>query len=308
MKNKTSRFCHCGSRKKYRDCCGRELRHEGKGIAILNAERIPVCNFNCSTDCAEWCCGGATLITMDEIKNCYDMLPITIGFRKYLPMSVKHRDFLRTVGFMSDRFYMVGDFIAGNRHGKRCRALGSDNLCVLHKEKRKPRQCQIVPFCALYPEDVRDIVFMDQKHSKFSNCKGFRSPQETDFTVWKEGRFTDPLIRNAFYGYQRGLQRQRPIMQSILRTLEGQRAYEEFRKGEGILEVYIPAPQLFAVLDEAGFSMEESHHFLSFQGRLCYDELTEKQTENPVLRDYLAALNKIAELYAKFIKNQGLFH
>jgi hypothetical protein len=263
-----------------------------------------VCNFRCSKDCAEWCCGGATMITIDEIKKCYDVFPVAIGFRKYFPMNPEHRDFLDIIGTRSGSQYIVGDFIAGNWRRKRCMALNSGNLCKLHKQGRKPLQCRIVPFCAIYPEDKQDVIFIEQKQGKFKKCKGYKTTEEKDCTVWENGRFKDLTYRNAFYDYQKGLQRQKWLMQGVLEELKGQPSYQEFLKGEGIIETHIPPSLLFDVLEAAGFSFNEYHLFINVQGRLCYKELASQKTENPVLADYLKALNEIAESYAAFIKKE----
>lgn len=244
------------------------------------------------------------MITIDEIKKCYDVFPVTIGFRKYFPMNPEHRDFLETIGEKSGDCYIVGDFIAGNWRRKRCAALDSRNLCKLHKQGRKPLQCRIVPFCAVYPEDKQDVIFVEQKQGKFKKCKGYKTAEEKEYTVWENGRFTDRTHRDAFCEYQKGFQRQKRVMQGILEELKGQPSYQEFLKGEGIIETHIPLSLLFDVLEAGGFSFDEYHLFINAQGRLCSKELASQKTENPVLADYLKALNQIAESYARFVKDQ----
>lgn len=299
--------CPCGSGEKYKRCCGGPhgiRRRASPTDGDITAEGA-VCAFACSMDCSEWCCGGATLITLEEIKSCYDIFPITVGFRKYLPLNPAHRALLDSVGMKTERGYVVGDFVAGNRFRKRCMALDNEGLCRLHKMGRKPAQCRLVPFCALYPEESQAGVFAEQKGAKFSQCRGFRSPQATEYALWKEGRFIDGDYRRAFHDYQRGLKIQKPLMEKIFEGLRGQRSSIEFLKGEGILEVPIAIPLLFDVLEAACFSPEGCYDFLREQSRLCHHEVAVEKTENSVLGDYLSALRGTVKLYAEFLRKQG---
>lgn len=244
------------------------------------------------------------MLALEEIRRCYDIFPITVGFRKYAPMDSRHEAFLDAIGFKSGNRYIVGDFIGGNRHRARCVALNDENLCSLHAEGRKPLQCRIVPFCAIYPEYGQNIIFREQRETKFSKCRGFRTAGEKDTIVWSEGRFTDSDYRDAFYGYRNSLVEQKPIMGRILEDIKPQRAYDDFLKGEGILETFIPPSMIFDVLEAGMFRIEEYYDFLRIQGRLCYIELSSGHPVGQVLEDYLGALNKIAEFYAAFIRKQ----
>lgn len=89
-------------------------------------------------------------------------------------------------------------------------------------------------------------------------------------------------------------------MRAILESLKGQPCCDEFLKGDGILETYIPATVLFDVLKAGRVPLKEYHLFINHQGRLCYNELVDAEKENPVLKDYLEALNGIAKSYAEF--------
>lgn len=262
------------------------------------------CYFRCSTDCSEWCCGGATLVTIEEFRKCYDVFPITIGFRRYFAMDPEHQKFLAGIGTKSGSSYIVGDFIAGNRHKRRCIALGKDNLCSLHKTSKKPFQCHIVPFCAIYPENRQDVIFNEQKAVKFAGCKGYRAGEETGHVAWENGRFADISYGEAFHSFQRGLIKQRPVMEAVLEGLKAQPGFNEFLKGSGILETHIPANMLFNVLEAAEMPFEEYHLFINLQGRLCYNELVNGEKENLVLADYLETLNKIAKSYSRFTRRK----
>ncbi len=304
MKVQRNDPCLCGSGKKHKRCCGARVPREeitGSGSKTTSPK---ICSFSCEKDCSKWCCGGATLVTVSEIKSCYRLFPITIGFRTYLPVDTAHRDFLESVGMKIGNRYVVGDFIAGNRYRKSCVALDKNGLCRLHKKEQKPAQCQLVPFCALFPEDKQDSIFMDQKKTTFSHCKGFRDTDAMEHAVWKDGRFIDQSYRHAFYAYRRGLKEQKPIMQKVFEELRGQQSHYNFLQGEGILEAHIPLSLLFDVLEMAGLRPDEYQAFLSDQRTLCHRELVVERIDNPVLDDYLTMLNKIAELYAEFLRKQ----
>lgn len=256
--------------------------------------------FRCSIDCSEWCCGGATLLTIEEFGKCYEVFPITIGFRRYFAMDTGHREFLAAIGTESGDSYIVGDFIAGNRYKRRCLALDKDNLCALHAASKKPFQCHIVPFCAIYPENRQNVIIHEQKSVKFAGCKGYKAGEETGHVVWEGGKFIDSSYGDAFHNFQRGLIKQKPIMEAVLEGFKQQPVYNELQKGSGILETHIPPDLLFDVLKASGLPFEEYHLFINTQGRLCYNELVNSEKENPVLADYLDALNGISKSYSRF--------
>ena len=127
MKAGRNASCVCGSGKKSKNCCG-SLPLNGTRITLSGSfqEKTFGIWFSCVTSCAEFCCGGATLATIEEIKQCYDVFPITLAFRKYRPIDEEHRDFLDAAGMRSGRNYIVGDFVAGNRYAARCILLARD--------------------------------------------------------------------------------------------------------------------------------------------------------------------------------------
>ncbi len=269
-------------------------------------ERTSICSFLCEKDCSNVCCNGATLITIDEIKDFYEIFPIYIGFRKYSPLSKEHRAFLKNIGGEIDDYYIVGDFIAGNRFKKSCIALDEDHLCKLHKEGRKPLQCRIVPFCAIYPEDMQDIIFGQQRQTKFAKCEGYKEKAEVDTTVWKQGSFSEDSLRDAFFDFQRGLNKQSQFMKEILLSIYKENYFKDFMEGEGVLEMPIPVPILFNVLEDAGFSDKESLHFIISQAKICKKELIEDgNVENTVIEDWFNELNELISAYNEFVNKKS---
>lgn len=305
MKIERNAPCPCGSGKKFKRCCGRR----GAVAGGPQARNVPpagkgICNFDCTKECSESCCTGATLMTIDEIGKCYDVFPITVGFRKYAPVSRGHEAFLRRIGTRNGGHFIVGDFVAGNWRRDRCPALDGEHLCRLHREGRKPYQCRIVPFCAIYPEDMQNVIFAEQKETAFVRCRGYKPAGDTAFAVWQDGMFVNGDYRDAFHSYQRGLERQKPIMERILRGLMAQQGYDELLRGAGILETFIPVSMLFEVLEAGRVPAGEYFSFLREQSRLCRIELAAGKDNSPVLHDYLDALNGIAELYAAYVGKQ----
>ncbi|MCX7913306.1 MAG: hypothetical protein N2511_01835 [Thermodesulfovibrionales bacterium] len=264
-------------------------------------ESLKVCSFECERNCSEVCCNGATLITIEELKSFYDVFPIYIGFRKYTPIDREHKIFLQNIGGELDDYFIVGDFIAGNRFRRECLGLDNDNLCRLQKEGRKPLQCKIVPFCAIYPESAQDLIFKQQKTSKFANCKGYRDSTEIDKVVWKDGVFTDYYLKDAFFNFQQGLAKQSPFMKEILLHIYKEDFFKDFMEGEGVLEMPIPLPLLFDILEEAGFSDEEMLQFIISQVKLCLRELTEGNAENTVIEDWYNELIEFVKEYNNFV-------
>ncbi len=270
-------------------------------LIISDNNSSVVCSFECQKDCSKVCCNGATLITIEEIKSFYDIFPIYIGFRKYYPVNEEHKTFLKNIGGEMDDFYIVGDFIAGNRFKKSCIALDEDNLCRLQKEGRKPLQCRIVPFCAIYPENTQDIIFVEQRKTKFTNCEGYKDKSQTETIVWKDGAFTDYAIGDAFMYFQQGLQKQSHFMKEILLAIYKEDYFKDFMEGDGVLEMPIPIPILFNILEEAGFSEEESLHFIISQARLCLKELADGNAENTVIEDWYNELTNFVRDYNEYV-------
>ena len=290
MKPERNTPCPCGSGKKYKRCCGGPSSADVPSEVLLTPG---VCNFACAVECAGWCCGGATMITIDEIGKLYDVFPITVGFRKYLPVDAEHEIFLEAIGIGTGRHFIVGDFIAGNWRSRRCAVLGEDNFCGLHKEGRKPLQCSLVPFCAIYPEERQDSVFIEQKKGAFSRCRGFRSPDETSSEVWRNGKFTDKQYGTAFSEFRSGLLRQKPFMMKILRELKKQAAFSDFLKGGGILEAAIPGDLLFDLLDAAGIPADHHGDFIDRQKELVIREARSSEKSIAVFEDCLRIVGRI---------------
>ena len=285
--------CSCGSGKKYKKCCG--INHGEDGFSEQVPLKLGSCNFECSIDCAGQCCGGATVITIDEIGSLYDVFPITVGFRKYLPVDAGHEAFLEAIGTKTGGHFIAGDFIAGNWRARRCALLGNDNLCKLHKEGRKPIQCSLVPFCAIYPEERQDAVFMEQKKTAFSRCRGFRSPDDMSGVVWRDGKFTDKLYGTAFSAFRSGLLHQKPFMMKILNELKRQKVFHEFLRGTGILEAAIPVNLLFDLLDAAGITVESRSIYIDRQRELFVRELKTSEKPVAVFSDSIETVRRIKE-------------
>ncbi|MCX8031083.1 MAG: hypothetical protein N3A59_05850 [Thermodesulfovibrionales bacterium] len=271
----------------------------------LDYERLDRCKFSCEKICSLVCCNGATVITIDEIKDFYKIFPIYIGFRKYSSMNREHRSFLKNIGGELDDYFIIGDFIAGNRFKNYCLALDTDNLCRLQKEGKKPLQCQVVPFCAVFPENMQDIVFLQQRQLRFSKCQGYKESNGLDYVVWQDGFFTESSLRDAFYNFQKGLSKQSKFMKEILLSIYKEDFFKDFMEGEGILEMPIPIAMLFPILYEAGFSEEGSLDFILTQTRICQRELNENNLENTVIEDWFNELLELLNSYVKFIKSQN---
>lgn len=248
--------------------------------------------FQCAVVCAEVCCTGATMLTLEEVGKLYRHFPITVGFRKYTPADSSHRDFLDTVGERAGDLYIMGDFIAGNWRRKRCAMLGSTRLCRLHDAGLKPLQCRIVPFCAVYPENWQHIVLAEQEMGAFRECRGFREGAHKNRKAWHDGIITDEEARQAFYGYRESLGRQRRFMQAVLDECKVLPVFPRFLAGKGILEAAIPASMLFALLSEAGVPEGDYQGYLRSQADLCMKELSSR-SPSLIFQDALQQLQQL---------------
>ncbi|HEX8949528.1 MAG TPA: SEC-C metal-binding domain-containing protein [Dissulfurispiraceae bacterium] len=289
--------CPCGSGKKYKKCCGgaESAGNAKAGNDIKDRQLKPgACNFDCIVECSGSCCGGATMITIDEVAKLYDVFPITVGFRKYSPVDENHEAFLEAVGTGGRGQFIVGDFIAGNWRKGRCAMLGNDNLCRLHKEGRKPIQCSLVPFCAIYPEERQDSVFMEQSKGAFSRCKGFCSPDDSSHMVWKDGKFAAPDYAAAFSAFRSGLLRQKSFMAKMLKELKKQVVFSNFMRGGGILEAAVPADLIPEFLDMAGIPSGRRSDFIGRQTELCGQEVNYVERRIEVYRDCVKAYERAA--------------
>lgn len=252
--------------------------------------------FQCVQACAEVCCTGATMLTINEIGQLFRHFPITVGFRRYAPADSGHRDYLDTIGERIGDHYIIGDFIGGNWRRKRCTMLSSALLCRLHDAGLKPLQCRIVPFCAVYAEEWQQVVLAEQQAGAFRGCRGFRAGQQRSADVWRSGIITDHGVRQAFYRYREGMQRQRGIMQAVLDELKESPEFPRFLSGKGILESPIPASLLVDVLKAAGMREEDYPGYAKDQAILCQREL-EGRAPSLVFQDALLELQDLLRAF-----------
>lgn len=249
--------------------------------------------FSCVTTCADVCCSGATMITIDEIARLYRHFPITVGFRKYTPLDAGHRDFFDTVGVRHGSIYVAGDFIAGNWRRKLCSMLMVNYHCRLHNTDHKPMQCRIVPFCAVFPESAQHMVLVHQQAGAFRKCKGFAAGAESGAIVWDAGRIVNGDIRESFYRYREGMVRQRGFLHRILDELKRQPSFERFLSGSGMLEAAVPSAMLQELLQSAGMKKEHFGDFAAAQAKLCRRDL-ELTPGAAVFQDWLLELQAFA--------------
>ncbi len=154
-------------------------------------------HFQCITTCSSHCCGGATIITLQEINKVYRFFPITIGFIKIYPVNDIHREYLKDITFNYKSFFIIGDFIAGNRFKEECKML-KDSLCTLHGDL-KPLQCKVIPFSVTFPEEMQDMVIKERRNKAFKKCGGFKE----DFPIVWEGHFNSNELKTAFYSLKK---------------------------------------------------------------------------------------------------------
>jgi Fe-S-cluster containining protein len=259
----------------------------------LNLMNGGVSVFTCVTSCANVCCSGATMVTIDEIAQLYRHFPVTVGFRKYTPLDADHRDFLDTVGERFGSIYVIGDFIAGNWRRKICSMLMVNHRCRLHATDHKPMQCQIVPFCAVFPESAQQMVLVEQQAGAFRKCKGFAAGVDAGAIIWDAGRIVNEDIREPFYRYREGMAKQRVFLQTILDDLKRQPSFERFLYGPGMLEAAIPSALLSEMLNAAALRHELYGDFVDAQVKLCQREL-EQTPAAKVFQDYLLELQAFA--------------
>ncbi len=259
----------------------------------LDLKNAGVSVFSCVTTCADVCCTGATMLTIDEIASLYRYFPLTVGFRKYTPFDAAHRDFLDTVGERTGSIYVVGDVIAGNWRRKHCSMLMANHHCRLHNIDQKPRQCQIVPFCALFPEAAQQNVLVEQQAGPFRKCKGFAAGVESGAIVWDAGIIVNEDMREPFYRYREGMVLQRGFLQAILDGLKRQPSFQRFLCGPGMLEAAIPAAMLPEILSVARMKRERYDDFIAAQVKLCRRE-HELSPEAAVFQDCLLELQGFA--------------
>ncbi|MCS7215110.1 MAG: hypothetical protein RMI30_05125 [Thermodesulfovibrio sp.] len=248
--------------------------------------------FQCILDCSNVCCGGATIITLKELGKLYRFFPITLGFSKIYPLNSIHRKYIEDFSFRYKSFYIIGDFIAGNRLNKKCRLL-KNYLCSIHGSL-KPLQCHIIPFSVTFPEALQNFVIAERRRTAFKECKGFN---ESSPVIWN-GEFTDEKLREKFYILRNNLIEQRDMMNRFFLKFENHIAFRKFiDKESGFLEVPIVEDFIdelceIALIDDIG-------DFLKSQRSLFIKELTVGGIKNSLFVDALNAIDRFKSLISK---------
>lgn len=242
--------------------------------------------FQCIIDCSSVCCGGATIVTIRELEKIYRFFPITLGFRKIYPFNSFHKQYLESFAIRYKNFYVIGDFIAGNRLRKRCRLL-KNSLCSIHGSL-KPLQCSIIPFSVTFPETLQNLVIAEKRKGAFRVCKGFHD----DAPVIWNGEFSDPKLKESFYTLKENLVYQRDIMEKIFLKFENNIFFKKFMQAEnGFLEVPIIVDFIDELCNMA--VIQNKTDFLKTQKSLFINELTVGGIKNSL---FIEALNIIEAL------------
>lgn len=242
--------------------------------------------FQCVKECSSVCCGGATIITLSEIEKLYRYFPITIGFRKVYPVDQFHENYLKELTFKYRHFYIIGDFIAGNRLSKKCRLL-KNSLCSI-QGKLKPLQCIIIPFSITFPEEYQDKVIKEKRKGAFRNCRGFH---ESFPLIWN-GRFLDNELRIKFNCLKDSVASQREFMEKIFSELVENPFFSKFIfSQDGLFEVPIDEKILREICSKT--SIENTKDFIRNQKKLFVSDLTNKGVKNSLFTEALHILEKI---------------
>lgn len=242
--------------------------------------------FQCQIGCSSVCCGGATIITLEEIGIFYKLFPITIGFRKVYPVDSLHAKYLTDITFKYKNFFIIGDFIAGNRFRKKCQLL-KNALCTLHNQQ-KPLQCIIIPFSVTFPEEYQDMVIKEKKSSSFKNCDGFGKVAPI---VWEE-TFKDIKLRNNFYRLKEAIRLQVDLMENIFSHLTETPFFSKFIiSKDGLLEVPLTEKFLKEIFMRA--SIENQTDFIKIQKAMFIRELTMEKFRNSLFIEALNVIEKI---------------
>lgn len=242
--------------------------------------------FQCQTECSSLCCGGATIITLEEISVFYKLFPITVGFRKVYPVDSLHANYLSDITFKFKNFFIIGDFVAGNRFRKKCQFL-KNALCALHNQQ-KPLQCIIVPFSVTFPEEYQDMVIKEKRKGSFKNCDGFG---EVAPIVW-DRTFKDIQLRNNFYKLKEAIRLQVDLMESIFSHLMETPFFTKFIiSKDGLLEV--PLTEKFLKETFTRASLENQTDFIKTQKEMFIRELTTEKFKNSLFIEALNVIDKI---------------
>lgn len=235
--------------------------------------------------CSSACCGGATIITLKELDRFYKIFPITLGFRKLHPFNDFHKAYIEDFAIKYKSFYIIGDFIAGNRLRKRCRML-KEALCSLHN-KNKPLQCSVVPFSVTFPENLQDIVIVERRKGAFRTCKGF---DDNAPSVWN-GEFTDPILKENFYELRQNLVFQRNIVGRLFFKCENSPFFRKFiTEEQGFFEI----PIISDFIDEVcNIAQVDKFEFVKMQRSLFVKELTVGGVKNSLFIEALNVLDGV---------------
>lgn len=243
-------------------------------------------NFQCIKECSSACCGGATIITLSEIAKLYKFFPITIGFRKVFPYNSEHAKYLQDITFNYKNFYIIGDFIAGNRFSKKCKLL-KNSLCSLHGPL-KPLQCRVIPFSVTFPEEYQDKVIKEKRKSTFRNCKGFN---EEFPTIWN-GNFIDFELKSNFHELKEAIHYQLELMEKIFAILVNNPYFYKFIiSKEGLLEI----PLINQFIEEICLkaSVDSIKNFIEMQKYLLLKEITMESSKSSLFIEALDEIDKI---------------
>lgn len=243
-------------------------------------------HFQCVTECSSLCCGGATIITLSEIAKLYKFFPITIGFQKVFPFDSEHENYLKDITFKYKNFYIIGDFIAGNRLLKKCRFL-KNSLCSIHGEL-KPFQCRVIPFSVTFPEVYQDIVIKEKRKGAFRFCKGF----EENFPIIWNYKFTDSELKTNFYKLKEALSVQIDLMEKIFADITTTPFFSQFMLSkDGLLEV----PIISKFIEETCVRalIENPKDFIKKQKAMFITELTIEGYKNSLFIQALDIIDKI---------------
>lgn len=240
--------------------------------------------FQCVIHCSSLCCGGATILTLKEIKKLYRFFPVTIGFRKIFPLNSAHKSYIEEIAIKYKNFYIIGDFVAGNRLKKRCQML-KDSLCLINSFK--PLQCSVIPFSVTFPEELQNLVIAKKRQGAFKFCKGFIDDSKL---VWDD-KFVDKELRENFYKLLENFIFQRDIIEKIFLKFENNPFFKKLiQSEEGLFEV----PIISDFIDEiCGIASIDKKEFIKFQKSLFVRELTVGGIKNSLFIDALNTLESV---------------
>ncbi len=243
-------------------------------------------HFRCQIECSSLCCGGATIITLSEIGKLYRFFPITIGFQKVYPFDSLHESYLKDITFKYKNYYILGDFIGGNRFSKKCRHL-KHSPCSIHG-KVKPLQCKIIPFSVTFPESYQDKVIREKRKGAFRNCKGFN---ENLPIIWN-GHFLEKELSNNFYQLKDALMAQKELMENIFIELTESTSLSKFLLSkDGLIEIPLPE-KLIKELFLKGL-IEEQEDFIKAQKKMFISDLMTDNFKNSLFSEALKVIEKI---------------